>query len=148
METSYYISIAIKKFLVEKGMKSYTLASLSGCNKTAVGNWLYQRQMPSAKGLMRLADFMNVSVDYVLGLKADKRIIRSGTTEKFSKRVKLLLGDDVTSYRLAKECKIGSSAVSKWQSGDRLPQIEVLIKLSSLFGVTVDWLLGRTNIPN
>ncbi len=148
METSYYISIAIKNFLDERGMKSYTLASLSGCNKTAVNNWLYQRQLPSAKCLMRLADFMNISVDYMLGLKKDKRIIRSGTTEKFSSRVKLLLGSDVTAYRLAKECKVGSSAVSKWSTMERLPNIEVLIKLSSLFGVSVDWLLGRTNIPN
>lgn len=148
MEVSYYISVAIKKFLTERGMRSYTLAALSGCNKTAVNSWLYQRQMPSSKGLMRLADYMNVSMDYMLGLKADPRIIRSGTTEKFARRIKLLTDGSVTSYRLAKECRLGTSAVSKWKDMERLPKLEVLIKLSSLFGVTVDWLVGRTNIPD
>ena len=79
METSYYISVAIKKYLDEHGMKSYKLAEASGCNKTAVNNWLYQRQMPSTKALVKLADYMNVSVDYLLGLKSDKSIIRSGS---------------------------------------------------------------------
>lgn len=148
METSYYISVAIKKFLTEREMKSYTLATLSGCNKTAVNSWLYQRQTPSAKGLMRLADYMNVSMDYMLGLKDDPRIIRSGTTDAFAHRIKLLTEGQVTSYRLAKECRLGTSAVSKWKDATRLPKIEVLIKLSSLFGVTVDWLVGRTNIPD
>lgn len=77
METSYYISVAIKNFLNERGMKSYKLAEASGCNKTAVNNWLYQRQMPSSRALIKLADYMNVSLDYMLGLKPDKNIIRA-----------------------------------------------------------------------
>lgn len=148
METSYYISVAIKKYLDEHGMKSYKLAEASGCNKTAVNNWLYQRQMPSTKALVKLADYMNVSVDYLLGLKSDKSIIRSGSKEKFIKRISFLqLPEGITSYRIAKECGMGTSAVSKWKDMKRLPKIEAMIKLSEIFDCSVDFLLGRTNVP-
>lgn len=148
METSYYIAIAIKKFLVEKGMKSYKLAEASGCNKTALNNWLYQRQMPSTKALSRLADYMNVSLDYMLGLTDDPRIIRSGTTEKFGRRIQSIIQpNDITSYRLAKECGVGTSAVSKWKDLNRVPSLETLMKLSSILGLKVDYLAGRTNVP-
>ena len=148
METSYYIAIAIKKFLVEKGMKSYKLAEASGCNKTALNNWLYQRQMPSTKALSRLADYMNVSLDYMLGLTDDPRIIRSGTTEKFGRRIQSIIQpNDITSYRLAKECGVGTSAVSKWKELNRVPSLETLMKLSSILGLKVDYLAGRTNVP-
>ncbi len=148
METSYYISVAIKSFLDERGMRSYKLAEASGCNKTAVNNWLYQRQLPSSKALIKLADYMNVSLDYMLGLNDDKSIIRSGTTEKFGRRICAILDTiDATSYRLAKECGIGTSAVSKWKDLKRLPSLETLIKLSSALGVKVDYLVGRTNLP-
>ena len=148
METSYYISVAIKSFLDERGMRSYKLAEAAGCNKTALNNWLYQRQMPSSKALVKLADYMNISLDYMLGLSSDKSIIRSGTTEKFGKRICAILNTvEASSYRLAKECGVGTSAVSKWKDLTRLPSIETLIKLSSCLGVKVDYLLGRTNIP-
>lgn len=148
METSYYIAVAIKKFLVEKGMKSYKLAEASGCNKTALNNWLYQRQMPSTKALSRLADYMNVSLDYMLGLTDDPRIIRSGTTEKFGRRIQSIIQpNDITSYRLAKECGVGTSAVSKWKDLKRVPSLETLMKLSSILGLKVDYLAGRTNVP-
>lgn len=148
METSYYISVAIKKFLDERGIKSYKLAEASGCNKTAVNNWLYQRQTPSSRALIKLADYMNVSLDYMLGLKKDKSIIRSGCAEKFVRRVNgLQTPEGITSYRLAKECGMGTSAISKWKDMKRLPQLETLIKLSQIFDCSVDYLVGRTNIP-
>ena len=96
-------------------MKSYKLAEASGCNKTAVNNWLYQRQMPSARALIQLADYMNVPMDYLLGRSENKSIIRSGSPEKFARRIAALQSmTGVSSYRVAKECGMGTSAVSKW----------------------------------
>lgn len=39
------------------------------------------------------------------------------------------------------------STVSHWENGMRQPDSETLIKLADYFGVTVDYLLGRTNTP-
>ena len=147
-EPSYYICIAIKKFLDESGMKSYRLAEFSGCNKTAVNSWLYQRQTPSTSALIRLADYMNYSLDYMLGRSRQKFFIRSGNAEKFGRRFfELPLPDGVTYYKLAQTIGIGTSAMSKWKDLKRLPDIEILMRLADFFDCSVDYLVGRTNIP-
>ncbi|MBO5214593.1 MAG: helix-turn-helix domain-containing protein [Clostridia bacterium] len=148
METSYYISIAIKKFLDERGMKSYHLALASGCNKTAVNSWLYQRQEPSSQALMRLADYMNVSLDYMLGRTKNKSIILTGTPDKFGRRLfSIPLPEGMSYYKLAHICGMGTSGLSKWRDLKRVPKLDVLIKLADYFGCSVDYLVGRTNIP-
>lgn len=45
---------------------------------------------------------------------------------------------------------LGCSPVvySRYERGTRQPSIEVLLKLAEMFGVTVDFLLGRQNIEN
>ena len=45
---------------------------------------------------------------------------------------------------------IGCSAVvySRYENGSRQPSIETLLRLADLFGVTVDYLLGRQNVEN
>ena len=45
---------------------------------------------------------------------------------------------------------IGCSAVvySRYENGIRQPSIETLLRMADLFGVTVDFLLGRQNVEN
>ena len=45
---------------------------------------------------------------------------------------------------------IGCSAVvySRYENGIRQPSIETLLRIADLFGVTVDYLLGRQNVEN
>ena len=147
MELSYYISKAIKNYLSERGIKSYRLAEASGCNKTALNNWLYQRRMPSAKDLIRLADYMNLSLDYMLGRSNRAGFIGSGTPSSFRERMsELKRGARMSSYRLAAECGVGTAAVSKWNAPGRLPRPETLVRIADAFGCSVDYLVGRTTL--
>lgn len=148
MDISYHISIAIRNYLRENGMRSYKLAEASGCNKTSLNDWLYQRRLPSTRSLIRLADYMNVSLDYLVGRREKSSLIRSAVSEKFGRRISSMQADEVTSYRIAKHCKVGTSAVSKWRDVKRLPSLETLISLADGFGCSMDYIVGRTNIPD
>lgn len=44
--------------------------------------------------------------------------------------------------KLGKGIKTG--VVTRWEQGMRVPELHDLVSLADLFGVTVDWLLGRT----
>ncbi len=44
---------------------------------------------------------------------------------------------------LAKELGVDCSTIAKYETGDRLPDIVMLCKLASFFGVSTDYLLGR-----
>lgn len=46
---------------------------------------------------------------------------------------------------LADEINVSKSAIGMYELGKRLPPSDVLEKLADFFGVTSDYLLGRTN---
>ncbi len=46
---------------------------------------------------------------------------------------------------LANALQVSPQAVSKWERGANLPDIDQLLKISKLFNVSVDYLLGATN---
>ena len=48
---------------------------------------------------------------------------------------------------LAQILGVSRQAVSKWETGDAVPEISKLISLAKTFGVTTDWLLSETD-PN
>lgn len=43
---------------------------------------------------------------------------------------------------------VSDSSIRKYESGERTPDPNALIKLATYFDVTVDYLLGRTDQPN
>lgn len=47
----------------------------------------------------------------------------------------------LTQSQLANEINVTAQAVSKWEKGLSYPDIETIIKISELFGVTIDYLL-------
>ena len=47
---------------------------------------------------------------------------------------------------LAKRLGVAKQTVSNWENENILPSIEMLIRLSMIFGVTTDYLLGLDNI--
>ena len=60
-----------------------------------------------------------------------------------SERIKELREkQNITQASLAKKLNITRSAVNAWEMGISIPNVEKLVELSSLFNVSVDYLLG------
>ncbi len=53
-----------------------------------------------------------------------------------------------TQEDLAKQLNVAVSTVSGYENGSRRPDIETLIRLSELFQVSVDYLIGRSELPS
>jgi len=67
----------------------------------------------------------------------------------FGLRLKQLREDaGYSQYTFADVFKCSQSAVGNWEAGKREPGFSTLIKLADFFGVTTDYLLGRTDDPN
>ncbi len=61
----------------------------------------------------------------------------------FSERLKTLRTTNRLSQReLADRIGVGKSQISYYENGERFPSVDVLIKLSDVFRVTTDYLLG------
>jgi len=48
---------------------------------------------------------------------------------------------------LGKIIKAAQNTISQWESGAREPDFETASKLADFFGVSIDYLLGRTDVP-
>ena len=57
----------IQKLLSQNNISVYKLSKEIGLNKTFLTNWTSGKAKPSADALYKIADYFNVSVDYLLG---------------------------------------------------------------------------------
>lgn len=69
--------------------------------------------------------------------------------DTLGKRIKALrIENHMTQEELAKRLGVTRAALSSWEIGRREPDTEILHKLSTIFNVSVDYLIGKTNIRN
>lgn len=67
----------------------------------------------------------------------------------FSARLKELRTDnDMTQTELADKLNLKASAISKYEKGITQPALDTLKKLAEVFCVTVDYLIGLSDIKN
>lgn len=55
--------------------------------------------------------------------------------------------NDVSQIKLAMDLNLSQNTISRYETGVREADYETLIKLADYFGVSVDYLLGRTDDP-
>ena len=57
---------------------------------------------------------------------------------------KLMEEKGLTAYKIAKDTGISRSTLTAWKNGEYTPKIDKLTILADYFGVSVDYLLGKT----
>ncbi len=118
-----------------------------GCGQTCVSKWLNRNNTPSLEYCVKVANAMNVSLDYLFGLTAKNGYERSETKSNFRERFSALIEkSEISKNKLAKTCGVTSSTVSKWLIRNQLPKPEIAIKLAAFFGCSVDYIVGRSSV--
>ena len=59
----------------------------------------------------------------------------------------LRLARGMNQVEFAKRLNVTKQCVSNWENENILPSIEMLIRLSKVFNVTTDYLLGLNDVP-
>ena len=68
---------------------------------------------------------------------------------EFSVRLKeLRVDNDMSQTELAEKLNLKASAISKYEKGITQPSIDTLKSLAEIFSVTVDYLIGMSDIKN
>lgn len=67
----------------------------------------------------------------------------------FSHKLKQLrLSKDLSQRELGQKIGVSNATLSLYENNDRKPDFDTIKKLADYFGVTADYLLGRTDNPN
>lgn len=52
----------------------------------------------------------------------------------------------LTQKDVALRLGLNPSAVNRWETGEKRPELPNLVKLADMFGVSLDYLVGRTEV--
>lgn len=66
-------------------------------------------------------------------------------TEKFRH---ILQETNTTAYKVAKETGISQGLMAEYNRGEKIPTVNNLVKIADYLNVSIDYLLGRTNIKD
>lgn len=102
---------------------------------------------PNIETAVKIADFFNCSLDYLFGLndkRGDGKVKGANLSVFYQRYINLLKKNKVSHYRLYKTIGLNNSSITKWKNG-ATPKVESLIKIADYFGVSIDYLVGRTD---
>ena len=93
----------IKKLRIAKRLNQVEFAKILCVTKQCVSNWENDNVVPSIDMLCKIADFFDVSTDYLLG-RSEKRVVEVSnlTDEQITHLVSLI--DDLTMLNNLKNC--------------------------------------------
>ena len=104
-------------------------------------------KLPKPAILIRIADFFNISIDYLLGRTNNEGFEKSKNPQTFHERYeKLKKLNNMTDYQISQKLHISTSYTSAWKTHSFTPSLDNLIILSQEFDVSLDYLLGRTDV--
>ncbi len=135
----------IVEFLKDEETNIKDLAIFLNLDSSMVHAWKISKHYPSTEYVVKMCEYFDCSVEYMLNRTEDMGKGRVKVVDKFANRVKFLMDlRSKTQYQMVKKDRIcSSSAFDRWFNKNVVPSPETLIKLADYFNVTVDYLLGR-----
>lgn len=125
------------------GLTQKELAEKLKIKQNSYSDWENGKSEPNIEMLVRIADYFDVSLDYLMGGKM------KNITEEFSLCLKKIrMKRKLSQKQIAEELKISQQQYSKWEGGISTPNAETLVRLADYFDVSVDYLLGRKRERN
>ena len=83
----------IKNLRLQRGLNQVDFAKKLSVTKQCVSNWENDNVLPSIEMLIKIADFFNVTTDYLLGREHDDFINVDGLTQTQITHLRLLIQD-------------------------------------------------------
>lgn len=131
--------------LAENNVTPYRVSKDTGIATATLSDWKNGRSTPKNDKLQKIADYFNVSLDWLTG-NSDYRnvqdLIKSESNDNgYLAFSKLLNERGVTAYKVSKETGVTQSTLSDWKRGRNTPKTDNMKKIADYFGVSIDYLM-------
>ncbi len=141
------IGEVLKSLLKRKHLTQKELAKSLGISRTQIGNYISGYYMPSIKNALKLCEFFNCSIDFLLGhdvIPNRYGTYNSPSYEKFCQRYSDLLNENNTNHsRITREAQFNRNNLVYWNKRRTIPTLDILSKLSTILNVPIEYLIGR-----
>lgn len=122
-------------------------AKIIGISNTTYSNAYNYGIVPKTSSLMRIADYFNISIEYLIANTSDENFEKSLRPVLFKERLSELQREKgiSTVYELSQKIHIHRNNIAQWNKCDCIPLIDDLTIIADFFKVSIDYLLGRTD---
>lgn len=146
METSEKFQSVFKELIEDLDCKKYKIPQTIGIEYDVFTKIMEYGRIPKPVVLIRIADYFNISLEYLLGKTEVNDFVRSENPKSFHERYEELKEKrGLTDYEITKNLHISTSYTTNWKKRKYIPSLNNLILLTEIFKVTLDYLLGRTD---
>lgn len=127
-----------------RGLTEMALAEGSGVPVSCISQYVHKKQAPYVGSLIKIADFLHCSIDYLLGRTDDGSEKFFKPCLPFSERLEVLRKEkELPSNKIYDHEGISKSSYYEWRRGVSLPTLANLVSLAKIFDCSVDYILGR-----
>ncbi len=146
MATSDLFKTRLEELVSDSNVPKSKLPKAMGIDYRSFSGALNYGILPRTRTLIKIADYFRVSLAFLLGKTDDDTFEPSALNETFADRIVLLCDEKkITQYFLAMKCHFDKSYFSRWLGKKYLPELEFSEIIADYFGVSLDYLLGRTD---
>lgn len=132
---------AVKNVLEDKNL---TLECLFNNNVVSKNTFYkYKQRNPSLQTLIKVANFMETSIDYLFELRDDNKFSRYYVNQSgfYSNLIKMIKNAKISSRQLCKEVHISKDNILRYKNGAN-PSLRTLLEVAKYFNCFVDDLLA------
>ncbi len=117
---------------------------LEGTSISKIYAWIEGRNIPLIDNLIKLADYFNCSIEYLIGRTQDVGNSNFKPAPPFDLQFKKILKEKkISQYRLLKDKVISCGNIDFWLNKKKIPSVSSIVKLADYLQVDIDYLLGR-----
>lgn len=136
-------SETLSELINERGLTSRAVASTIGVSHGNVSMWTSGSCMLTLTNALRLADFFECSLEFLMGRTSTRLSYTPKDYPPFYERLMNLMKErGISRYRIVKDTSFSNGYFSRWKKGSS-PLMETIITLARYFDCTLDYLVGR-----
>lgn len=131
----------------ESEMTQEELGRIIGVKKYSISNWERGKEIIPLEKLNAISNYYNVSLDYILSLSKDKRIVNKNELDKVQiglKLRKIRIMNNLTQRELAKILHTTHSVIWSYETGKNMILTAFAYDFCKKFNVSLDWLCSKT----
>lgn len=131
----------LSDIMFERNIIPEKMAKDLGISLSTVYRWKSNKTKIFLSNLVILADYLNCSIDYILGISDDiSNFTKNNDLPKFSMRLREVMKEKgISTYKLRKISSYDGKYFEKWDNGTD----PTAFNLANILDCTVDFLVGR-----
>lgn len=144
----------LKELRSENHLLQSDVAKVLNISKNTYEKYEVGGKTITIKHLNTLSNYYNVSLDYLTNISNIKnsfnfRKLKDFDIKQISNNIKYIrIYFNISQKELAFNIKISKTAISDFENSKRIPNVLVALAISKKYGISIDWLYGKSNKIN